>query len=416
MRTLNTLLVIGSLTMPALAGANPPTSSSPPSGPPGGTLNSTVCPTNYQPLSGTLTAASCEQDGGSIISCTPPYGSTGNISVCVPPHEENNAPVATYTVAFPNTGLQGGISAPANIKIQSADSDIANGIQPSSVSRRIGGTTADAQFHNTVNKRLAVCLNGMGAQGDAAGTNYTTAAGQKFDCIANDTNAYYYRDFNDLWASTDAASDGGQMFALALKNAQGKPLTGFYRLNGSRCDQYSEFAANTSGTGSTGSTEGTIQPGIINADGTITDQGSPIVTPGSTSGGVATALAEMRHSLPGIILPGSAAEKKECPVLIRAAFIASCPDNPLTGPKPTVQANSGGKEYKRCTSASKIRIAIRAEQIWEIAGQAKMPVFDSLVQSSQSTSVSLNRILAQKYGVDCPTNMHRSPITGTCTY
>jgi hypothetical protein len=89
------------------------------------------------------------------------------------------------------------------------------------------GTSAQ-KFDNTVNKRLACCLN----QFDPNNPN----AFQKFDCVDNSTTSY--STFNDLWSS----STEGFSNAIALTNASGQSVTGFYGLDGTRCGEFSEFA------------------------------------------------------------------------------------------------------------------------------------------------------------------------------
>ncbi|MCC5758143.1 hypothetical protein, partial [Klebsiella pneumoniae] len=85
-------------------------------------------------------------------------------------------------------------------------------------------------FNNAINKKLACCLNSF-----KTGDTYA-----KFDCIENAKTAV--TDFDTLWASSDSTTEGNQMNAFILAGPNGKPLTGFYTMEGVRCNEFSEFA------------------------------------------------------------------------------------------------------------------------------------------------------------------------------
>jgi hypothetical protein len=290
-------------------------------------------------------------------------------------------------------------------------------IPPSEVSSRVGGGVASAAaYQATVNKGLAVCLNGFGTSGSGG------SGSSKFDCYANDF--IKYSSFDELWSATTTPDQGGLPFAVALRNPQGKMITGFYSLEGKHCDEFSEFA-------------GEIQPGVLNPVSTFgfntgsgaggskstlnfVPSGSKIKLPGQGPGGATDGYAELKSKLvsAGYRIPTTPDEMRRCPILARAAFVVSCPDNSgyPNGALPTIEAKdpSGNVISKQCTAASDIKVQLRVEQAFQIHGRPSMPTTDSVTLSSTS-SVSIQRILAEKYAA-CPEGMIRDTVTGTCKW
>jgi hypothetical protein len=126
---------------------------------------------------------------------------------------------------------------------------------PISPTNATGGALS---FANVINKKLACCMNNYlppPPSGTPIPGETQTSADVKFDCIDNTAKA---TDFNTLWSSSDDAlsgtnqGTGGQINALLLASANGKPLTGFYTEAGARCNEFSEFDAQG------------IHPGTIN--------------------------------------------------------------------------------------------------------------------------------------------------------
>jgi hypothetical protein len=275
----------------------------------------------------------------------------------------------------------------------------------SKVSSTIGGADDSARFANTKNKKLACCMNGFGSLS-------TSAIGDRFDCVENvDKN---YASFNDLWSSTDDAADGGQMNAMILADASGKTISGFYTENGVRCGEFSEFSADP------------IQPGRINpvlsggqmnrvagasAGAAFEIVGGQIPRPnGASYSLMVSKLGSMAKA------PTTPAERRRCPVLVRAAAVVGCPDNSQSANSSlrTFEDATLTPKMRRCSVASSVQVKVRVEQVWEIAGTAKMQPIDTVLDPKSASSLSIDRILQQKYGNACPSGTRR--VGDNCLY
>jgi len=284
---------------------------------------------------------------------------------------------------------------------RNACDDGAGGGPASEVSGNITGESAQDRFNNTINKKLACCLNEFGAMGSFV----------KFDCVENDISQY--KSFNELWSSADTEAEGGQLNAILLTNAQGRWLSGFYTLAGSRCEGFSEFA-------------GAIQPGVVNPVGGVgaqmnrvgssgfdTKNRSPIPLPGSGVGGGTNAYSTMSNGITQKLkqtIPTTVEDKRRCPILVRAAIVAQCPPSGDTPP-----ATYEGPP-RQCSAAKDIFIHIRVEQVWEIAGQPTMMPFDTVVNRASAADISIDRIIANKYGNQCPPGQSPGSTGGGCHY
>lgn len=266
-------------------------------------------------------------------------------------------------------------------------------VSASIVSDTIRGPSERDKFLNTINKKLACCLNQFGTSGQAV----------KFDCVENPISGY--ADFNTLWRSADTTAQGGQMNALVLTNVQGKAVSGFYAINGSRCEEFSEFGAD-------------IQPGIVNPADGVTAQRK--IVAGGLTGFEAKGAVIQRPALASALsswakpIPTTAAQKRRCPVLVRAAMVAACPPN---DPVPTVPIRTYLGPPKQCSAAENVKVHVRVEQVYEIAGQAKLKTIDSVVDANrmQAGDISIDRIIANKYGSACPPGQTNDG-TGSCHY
>jgi len=245
----------------------------------------------------------------------------------------------------------------------------------SAVSTHITGSTAAARFQNTVNKKLACCLN-LFSTGDAYA---------KFDCVQNSKT--HYTNFDELWDSADTAAQGGQSNAMVLTNSMGKPMSGFYTLKGTRCHEFSEFA-------------GTIQPARV--DSMTGDTVKPLPGPSYTG--------PSSLKLPGTRIPTTAAERRRCPILVRAALVVQCPTNPVSpsATQRTYEDTSSLPSIIRCATASSMQVHIRMEQITEIAKMPRMLPVDTVIDQRNAAAISIERILADKYGNQCPPGSHQS--------
>lgn len=283
-------------------------------------------------------------------------------------------------------------------------------VPPSEVSPRIGGADPVARWNNTINKKMAVCLNGFGLATDI---NATTPGTPKLDCI--DNSMVTYVDFNDLWSSTDVTAEGGLPNAVVLANADGQPISGFYSLEGQRCPNCNEFA-------------GPIQPAMINPKGTLHENDSPVSTgpalllPGERNGSDSAVYQDMKTKFTGQnkMVPTSTADRRKWPILVRTAAVYRCPDHVGTAGSNIAVSEvkdpvTGKRVSARCTAAADIKIHMRIEQITEIKGLPKMAVQDSVISGSNS-SLSIQRVIAEKFGAECPTGMRRNPATGACAF
>lgn len=266
--------------------------------------------------------------------------------------------------------------------------------------------TAGGTFTNIVNKKLACCMN-----------RFTTGdLFEKFDCI--DNSAKSYADFNALWASADDASKGGQLNALLLMaganaaTTKGQVISGFYKLNGTRCNQFSEFAFPPGGG---------IQPYQVDPLIVSTQQakvgaapvvmGTPIPLPSGT------AYSALNASITGtskLSYPKTLLDYQTCPILVRAAMVATCPSavdvpNALTS---IVDPTDG--TTVRCAAAGSIQIHVRIEQVYTISGQAPSKPFDTFLNPGQNESIDISKIILSKYGDQCPPGT--SSLGGICVY
>jgi len=222
------------------------------------------------------------------------------------------------------------------------------------------------------NKKLLCCLS--------SGTD--NGGKVRADCEDNSSSGSL--SFNEAWIKTDDPSHGGNLHALILVNGLNKPITGFFKANGDRCNQFTEFKAPSSG----------IQPITVNPlmtasqqakvsspDG-IEDRGSRIpMIPNSQ------ALNDLKNQLNSSpshpTYPDTAAEWRECPILVRAVMISSCDTT-----SPCTLPDSATPGIKSCASAQNIRFLIRVEQIATIAGRTPLKAFETTVDSAAKVDVS----------------------------
>jgi hypothetical protein len=262
-----------------------------------------------------------------------------------------------------------------------------SGAVASPVSPLITGANPTDIFANALNKKLACCMNEY---------NAVTGSFIKFDCMDNSKTVY--TSFDQLYESHDDGTDGGQSNALALSNQQGKPLTGFYTLNGTHCDQFSEFA-------------GSIFQEKIDLNNAITKGVAIVAAQGADISNVQTYFAKSFR------VPTSVNDFKACPILVRAAMVSACP---ATGTPPSVQTAMdtiwpNTAIPKRCSAASTIQVHLRIEQYVQIAGQAVMTPMDTILDQNGLTTISITDVLQNKYGNNCPPTTHALDPTSSTT-
>jgi len=268
-------------------------------------------------------------------------------------------------------------------------------------------------FDSKVNKKLACCSNDFTP-------NFNN---MKLDCL--ETNPSSITDFDSLWQSVD---DDGNLNALYLKNGVGNPMSGFYDLNGNRCNEFSEF------------TNVPIQPGIVNPSMTSTIQmklangnkaakgvgafeaaGIPITMPqGAMWNETVTRLGNLQP-------PQSADDRRRCPLLARAALVVECPKNDSNDPfavKKTYEEQiSGGGVKRHCTSAANIQIHVKVQQVWQIAGTLPLKPLDTVLSSQdphssapQTAVIPMSDLIKKKVLSNCPVGTHYSKTFAQCEY
>jgi hypothetical protein len=267
------------------------------------------------------------------------------------------------------------------------------------------------QFNNTVNKKLACCLNAFHSD--------NTDLYEKFDCLDNSrTN---YGNFDTLWQSADDPADGGQLNAIILTDGAGlgaasanqKIISGFYSLTGQHCDQFSEFAY------SPGSviTHYRVDPLVMSSQQTKIG-GSGFVATGVTSplpssAAYAAMNAQVTSGTWNKTVPTTRSDFLNCPILVRAAMVATCPPATLA-PSVLTAINTAVGSTPRCAVAGGIQVHVRIEQIFEITGTAPAPVIDTLMQLNATTSVDVTSIITAKVGDQCPPGTTKKG--DTCSY
>ncbi len=308
-------------------------------------------------------------DTSSCSTSTSTSTSTGTGTTIKPPMEDDGHGNPVFVDANHALDTGGGTTASGQT------------VPVSAVSPTITVGTASQNFAAAVNKKLNACME-MRNPGDAY---------DKFDCIANDTPKP--ADFNALWASSDPSTAGGQLNAIILVAPNNKPLTGFFTKDGARCNDLSEFMA-------TADTYGKIlDPDIVagqqnRVSGGVQNTTDMIKIPTSAA---YTAL-QAQLAAKGKRFPGPS-DYKTCRFLAQAAMIAKCPANSNSSNVMTKSVTAGG--VTRCAAAESILIHIRVVEFYKLSGQASMPTFDTVVDSSNINSVSMTKILSAKYGNAC---------------
>ena len=276
-----------------------------------------------------------------------------------------------------------------------------------------------APFASVVNKKLACCMNAFNPTLPNAETY------EKFDCIDNSvtstTSAVPYgtpfADFNSLWASSDSTAQGGQLNALVLVSGAsgsyggpaGKVITGFYTMNGTHCDQFSEFAFPV-GAGITSYRvdpliKSSQQQTVGNAPGAL----GTIPLPSSS------AYTDLNAGVTGAgkTYPQALKDYQQCPILVRAAMVASCP-NATSIPNALTTITDPVDNSIRCPVAGSIQIHVKIEQIYQITGQATMSPIDTILNPGQTSAIDISSLILQKYGNQCPPGLTSQ--NGLCSY
>ena len=278
---------------------------------------------------------------------------------------------------------------------------------PSVVSSKITGSLSPSlAFQHAVNKKLACCLNTFNS-------NLPNNA-LKFDCVDNSTKNY--STFDELWSDHDSQSDGGQAMAVALSNSAGQLVTGFYTLKGERCSEFSEFAGQIS--------TARVNQSVVSGQQVLAN-GSKSTTTIDTSGSVTLPALALDSGWTNWLstnnkktptMTNSAADMRRCPILVRAAVVSTCLPYAQNPPLPAAQQSyfDNSDSTLHCTAAQQVKIHLRVEQIYEIAGLPKMATVDSVLDSSQAATVNVSDLIQSKTSGVCPAGMTWS--SGSCSF
>jgi hypothetical protein len=271
---------------------------------------------------------------------------------------------------------------------------------PSPVSPNMSGSTSKDQFDNAANRKLACCLNSYDRRNPMNPV--------KYDCIQNaDQNPL---DFDKLWISKDPDEAGGQGNAIVLTDGGGRPVTGFFSLSGARCAAYSELAA----------------PIRVAAVNPIQVAGQQTLSGGQTDPNKITFSGEIigpppsapswfasNRSVPDLA-PKAAQEMRNCPVLARAAIVATCGDGNSSGKLPQQFTDSKGNV--RCLAAQSVKVHLRIQQVYTITGMAPMKTIDTVVdlEDAKRSSMNLEGMIRARAGTFCPVGA--SYVDGNCIF
>jgi hypothetical protein len=254
------------------------------------------------------------------------------------------------------------------------------------------------QFNNTINRKLACCMNSFHTD--------SVDAYEKFDCIDNSANALY-TSFDDLWSKGDSATDGDQTNAIVLSDSTKisgavrtpRIISGFYSLSGQHCDQFSEFAYAAGSTIKHYRVDPLIKSGQQTTVGAAPVYYAPDIPVGSGAGYTAVN-ANVTGAL-GKTVPTTAQDMLSCPILVRAAIITTCP-NKTAVPNVLATVDRSATGAARCAAAAGIQIHVRIEQIFDITGTPMIKPVDSFSELNQTTSIDVTKMILDKTGDLCP--------------
>jgi hypothetical protein len=265
------------------------------------------------------------------------------------------------------------------------------------------GSATNANFQKLANKKLACCLNSHKLDSNGA----TFQEFLKYDCTETrvlDASGKSL-DFNTLWAGADDTLDGGQMNALALVSAIGQPITGFYTLRGTRCSKFSEFG-------------GELRPKRVKPFLAASQQAAVAGSANEENIGNAyplpsvQAYTDLRAGI-GKEVPKTLQEMNECPILVRAALVVTCPTSGASKPDLRL-TDPTDNTLVRCPMASNVSVHLRIEQLYHIAGQSPLKTFDTRAVKDQIASVEVSEIIANRYGDTCLPGTRR--VGDICVY
>jgi hypothetical protein len=273
-----------------------------------------------------------------------------------------------------------GFTKSGTVCVPSADYHACAAPTNSSVMPSVPGTEDIRSF---LNPKLKCCLNEI----DGA---FTGGSHLKFDCIEN---VGVSKSFDALWAGTDLETNGGAPYATLLAGFGGKAISGFYALEGGtlrRCSEFSEFAASEAIEGfRMDGPQAVTQQNTVGAGQRVKTGVVLPIPKGKAFDHIRTEVAKK-----GKKVPSSVEEMRRCPVLLRAATVVSC-KKPTPGqfPPKTYSDPSATADRTRCSSGGVVQIHVQLRQIYEITGQPTLKTVDTVLDSSQLSTISVEEIL-----------------------
>ena len=264
-------------------------------------------------------------------------------------------------------------------------------------------TANNTNFQKLANKKLACCLNSH----SVTSAGVTQQDFLKYDCLETKEvdSSGAKLDFNTLWSGVEDTQDGGQMNALALVSAVGQPITGFYSLRGTRCGKFSEFGGDLRPKRVQPFLRATQQSAVAGGTG-IENLGPAYALPAGV------AYQNLRAGI-GKGVPTTLQEMNDCPILVRAALVVSCPNASVTLPNMRLQDPTDAS-LRRCPMAETVTIHLRIEQLYQIAGQSPLKTFDTRAMKDPVASLNIAEIITNRFGETCFPGTHR--VGDVCTY
>lgn len=255
----------------------------------------------------------------------------------------------------------------------------------SPVSSEVSGATMTEKFNNTVNKRLACCMNENGIN--------ASSMFLKYDCV--DNSSVPYSEFDELWESNEE----GLSNAVVMSNALGEYINGFYTLSGAKCSQYSDFGSSAS-----------YKPKRL-TKGSNGQWIAADLMPGNRDIFPHNDLSSLMIQK-GLSIPSSPSEMVRCPVLVRVATVMTCPAPTKLPALQRTFTPTNGKT--RCSSAASVKLHVRIEQLHEIQGVPTMKPVDTIQEKRLVSSISVEKIIVNKSQGKCPAG---ATLSGeTCVY
>ena len=189
-------------------------------------------------------------------------------------------------------------------------------------------------------------------------------------------------------------------------------MTGFYTMSGARCNEFSEFAGVIHSA--------KVNPGQVSAQQdkaggsssscAIVPGAYTVTPPASMTTGVTGAGKALPYDGTSTSDCAQAAAMRRCPILVRAAMVASCPSNPTAPVASKQYVDGAGKIH--CSAAASIQVHVNIQQIYEVAGMPKMTEVDTVRESTSVNAISIESLIQAKAGLNCPDGTNS--VGGTC--